>query len=310
MKTKIFILSCLFLLTKIYANETYYTKIKITTYEHSELLNTEEISISYDKNGYITNYLTKFINNDSLISKTINYNCLYKNNSFTLNYEINEDNEITKGSENFIFKNNSWKLQENESNYSSNIGLNIIQIESSDLEYPYYLKIEKDKIILSSSYTLYNYTLNKGQIIELFNSEYENYPKDSFEYIDNYKNSYSYSENLIKYSSIFEKYTTEYEIETNYDFVTWKASAANFILDISDPVIIPFILGFGNGFEFQEGVDYSGENEEPLKKNDETVEVVQPVTSKNNTPVIIIIAALLSILLVCTIIIIAKKKKK
>ena len=28
----------------------------------------------------------------------------------------------------------------------------------------------------------------------------------------------------------------------------WKASAANFILDISDPVIIPFILGFGNGY--------------------------------------------------------------
>ena len=30
--------------------------------------------------------------------------------------------------------------------------------------------------------------------------------------------------------------------------ISWKASAANFILDISDPVIIPFILGFGNGY--------------------------------------------------------------
>ena len=140
---------------------------------------------------------------------------------------------------------------------------------------------------------------------------YENHLQSSVDFANEYaigKISKENSKYIIE--SQFNNTFDVYIIETNYNFVSWKAAAFNLVINHWEVAIIPYALGFGNGFEFKEGVDYSGENEEPLKKNDETVEPVPPVNSKNNTPVIIIIAALLSILLVCTIIIITKKKKK
>jgi hypothetical protein len=163
-------------------------------------------------------------------------------------------------------------------------------------------------LILGISRTVFNYNLEKGIILDLINLQYAN--SNAQDYQDSYQNLYSYKDGKYYFSQYYDNYKDTYEIETNYNFISWKASAANFCLtDISDPVIIPFILGFGNGFEFKEGVDYSGETEEPLKKNDETLEPVQPEKISNNKPIIYAVSTLIIIILASVLIIVFKKKK-
>ncbi len=283
-------------------------------YEGSELgeknlVSIEKYNFKFDKEGYIIFYskTTTFIDEQERLD--IEYSSTKINeNERKMDYKIyrTSTNEYSYYSEIYKYSNNKWCINDSDLYYTIfNLNKNEI-LYSEDNKVETQFTYQDNQVIIYYSDSDYLFKLKNGYFYEYENTalsksdnEYSQF--DAFGTIEKKQNKY-----VITYH--YDDMSYICEINTNYNFISWKASAFNMLFNIPTIMVIPYTLGFGNGSEFQEGVDYSGETKE-VKKNDETLDVVKPVILHSSI-IIIIVVVFIIILLMLFIFLFFKKRKR
>ena len=318
---KTFIFLLLYISSINLFSQEYYLKVTKKSYTNNVndnldnekgLFSITSYEIKYDNKGYIKEYTSAYKNPKHDFIKDIYYKVtdIDDDTKQVYTYLYYSDDEIYEYTEQYKYSNNQWITYFNDCPYIGEYNNNSILYKNDNMV-ECSLEITDGKLKLFFSDCNYSLCVKDGIFENIINDTmYENHLQSSVDFANEYaigKISKENSKYIIE--SQFNNTFDVYIIETNYNFVSWKAAAFNLVINHWEVAIIPYALGFGNGFEFKEGVDYSGENEEPLKKNDETVEVVQPENTNNNKPIIYAVSTLIIIILASVLIIVFKKKK-
>ncbi len=218
-----------------------------------------DYDITFDEEGYITYYkeTDNFGENEKIISTEYNITKI-NDNERKMDYKIYDydENKYTNYSKSYLFNNNSWELTENNQRTSK------YSLDNKEIIYSKKNKLERqctyqdNQVIINYSNYDHLFKIKDGIFYEyedtfLSKSDNEDAQYDAFGTIKKNKKNI-----IVEYH--YDTASYKYEIKTNYNFKSWKASAFNMLIIIPDVIVIPYTLGFGNGFEFQDGVDYSG----------------------------------------------------
>ncbi len=294
---------------KLHATRKFYDELSdVSIYGEDKLYLIIYYDIVFDEDGYITYYkeTDDYGKKEKVIASEYNITKI-NDNERKMDYKVydSEEEKYSNYSKYYIFNNDSWELNENNQRKTKYLLANkeIIYLKRDKVETQF--TYQDNQVIIYYSYYDHLFKFKDGYFYEyedtaLSKSDNEYSQYDAFGIIEKNKENI-----IVKYH--YDTASYEYEINTNYNFMSWKASSFNMLVFIPDCIIIPYAMGFGNGFEFQEGVDYSGETKE-VKKNDETLDVVKPVILHSS--IIIIVVVFIIILLMLFIFLFFKKRKR
>jgi hypothetical protein len=295
---------------KLHATRKFYDELSdVSIYGEDKLYLIIYYDIVFDEDGYITYYkeTDDYGKKEKVIASEYNITKI-NDNERKMDYKVydSEEEKYSNYSKYYIFNNDSWELNENNQRKTKYLLANkeIIYLKRDKVETQF--TYQDNQVIIYYSYYDHLFKFKDGYFYEyedtaLSKSDNEYSQFDAFGTIEKKQNKY-----VITYH--YDDMSYICEINTNYNFISWKASAFNMLFNIPTIMVIPYTLGFGNGSEFQEGVDYSGETKE-VKKNDETLDVVKPVILHSSI-IIIIVVVFIIILLMLFIFLFFKKRKR
>ncbi len=224
--------------------------------------NKESESISefeYDEEGYLIKYISVSKNKDGQIEYQKECNLTrVDGNKIVISSNIFlplEQKNYTSTKE-FLYKENFWVLKNTKDDEKLCIKPDKKEISfilNSSFSVGCRYSGNKFEIFYSDKDPVYSLRGKKGffnqGIDELnINSDNECNQFDALDTIEKRGNKY-YAEDYCELSK------TVFEIETNYNFKSWKSAAINFyIVRTVGFITLPYALGFGNGFQFEDEV--------------------------------------------------------